>query len=297
MSKLRNKILGFISTQNLKKYALLIVGCLPYALGVSCFYETSKLAPGGVSGIALILHSFFPFLSLGALIFAINIPILFWGKKRLGGRFLADTVFTVCISAVFTDLFSVYSGAFTNDKFLCAVAGGALVALGLGIVFRCGATTGGIDVAVKLLKLRMRHVNTSAIFLLLDGAVVCASWLLSGGFDSALYSAIALCVQTLIFDKILYAADGARLVYIISDKSELISARIRTELYTGATMIQGRGEHTGAEKEILLIVVRAAQLPTVRDIIKNEDSDAFVIITKSIAVFGKGYKNHFAEEL
>ncbi len=283
--------------QALKKYALIAAGCIPFAIGVACFYEPSHLAPGGVSGIALMIHTAFPSLPVGALLFAINVPLLFIGAVRLGRRFLFDTLVAVGFSAVLTDLFSAYVNALTYDTLLAAVAGGALVAIGLGVVFRHGATTGGTDVAVKLMKLKIRHVNTGVIFLIFDGAVVLASWMLLGNVEAALYSAIALAVQTLVLDKILYGADGAMLVYIISAKSRHISERVRIELDAGATMLYGQGEHTGASREILLTVVRAAQLPPLRDVIKEEDAEAFVIVTRSIAVFGKGFKDHFVEEL
>lgn len=280
-----------------KKYTLLALGCVPFAVGVACFYEPMQLAPGGISGIAVIIHSIFPSLSTGTLIFAINVPILFMACIKLGRRFLADTLVAVCFTAWLTDLFSNRVQALSGDIALCAIAGGALVALGLGIVFRCGATTGGVDVAVKLLKSRVRHIKTGEIFLILDGAVVLASWLFLGNVDSTLYSAIALAVQTFVFDKILYAADGARLVYIISERNEGVSRRVRDELDTGATMLRGRGEHTGETKEILLVVIRAAKIPALRDIIKKEDTEAFVIVAPSIAVFGKGFKDLFVEDL
>ncbi len=297
MKTRKNDYFDFAFFCFVKKYALLVLGCIPFAVGVACFYEPMQLAPGGISGIAVIIHSIFPRLSIGLLILAINIPILFIACIRFGWRFLADTLVAVGFTAWFTELFSNRVQALSEDIALCAIAGGALVALGLGIVFRCGATTGGTDVAVKLLKLRVRHVNTGEIFLMLDGAVVLASWFFLGNLDSALYSAIALAVQTFVFDKILYAADGARLVHIISAKTECISKRVRNELDAGATMLRGRGEHTGKTKEILLVVVRAAQIPTLRDIVKNEDAEAFVIVSPSIAVFGKGFKDLFVEDL
>lgn len=283
--------------QAVKKYALIVAGCIPFAVGVACFYEPSRLAPGGVSGIALIIHAVFPHLPIGFWLFVINVPLVFIGAKVFGRRFFVDTLFAVGISALFTDILSSYANALTRDAVLGATAGGALVALGLGIVLRCGATTGGADVAVKLLKLKLRHVNTGIIFLILDGAVVLASWILLGDVDAVLYSVIALTVQTVVLDKILYGADGAMLVYIISANSGRISARARDELDVGATMLYGQGEHTGESREILLIVVRPRRLPAVRDIIKEEDAAAFVIVTRSVAVFGKGFKDHFVEEL
>lgn len=283
--------------QALKKYSLVVVGCVPFSIGVACFYEPSRLAPGGASGVALIAHTLFPYLPIGALLFMINVPLILIGAKIFGRRFFVDTLFAVAVSSFFTDVASSWVNALTHDAVLSAVGGGALVALGLGVVLRCGATTGGADVVVKLLKLKLRHVNTGVVFLIFDGAVVLASWILLGDSDTVLYSVIALAVQTVVLDKILYGADGAMLVYVISANNARISERARDELDVGATMLYGQGEHTGESREILLVVVRPRRLPAVRDIIKEEDAAAFVIVTRSVAVFGKGFKDHFVEEL
>lgn len=283
--------------QAVKRYLLILAGCVSFSVGVACFYEPSSLAPGGVSGIALIIHAVFPLLPIGFWLLVINVPLILIGAKIFGRRFFIDTLFAVGVSALFTDIFSSRVNALTHDAVLGATAGGVLVALGLGIVLRCGATTGGVDIAVKLLKLRLRHVNTGIAFLAFDGAVVLTSWVVLGDVDAALYSVLALAAQTVVLDKILYGADGAMLVYVISVSNGRISERARAELDVGATMLYGQGEHTGKSREILLIVVRPRRLPAVRDIIKEEDAAAFVIVTRSVAVFGNGFKDHFVEEL
>ena len=131
----------------------------------------------------------------------------------------------------------------------------------------------------------------------MDGAIVIASWPVLGDIDIALHSAIALMMQMIVMNKVLYGDDEARLVYIISDKKDAIAKRVLGELDAGATVLLGQGAYTKKQKDILLVTMRMRQLPMARDIVKDEDPDAFVIVTSASSVFGKGFKSHDSEEL
>lgn len=276
---------------------LLLLGCIAFSVGVACFFEPCRLAPGGVSGIAIIVHAMLPAVPVGAMTLLINVPLMLVGAARIGRGLLWRTLAAVLLSAFFIDVLEVSVGALTLDPALAAFGGATLVAVGLGLVFRCGATTGGTDIAVKLVRLRIRHVNTGTIFLAIDGAVVLAAWIFLGDVDAALYSALALVVQAIVLDGVLYGGDRARTVFVISEKKGSISERLRNELDVGVTVLYGKGEHSGAELEILFLAVRVRSLPLARDIIRIEDPSAFVVVGRAEAVFGNGFKDHFIEEL
>ena len=115
--------------------------------------------------------------------------------------------------------------------------------------------------------------------------------------DVALYAALSLIVYMAMFNSVLYGGDQARLVYIISGKREKIAERIMTELDAGATILEGKGAYTGQEREVLMAVLRMRSLPEARDIVREEDKKAFMIVTKATSVFGEGFKSHDEEEL
>lgn len=284
-------------TQRLRDYLFITIGCAIYAAGISLFLDPNNLAPGGVSGVAIIIHEFVKGVGVGSWIVILNVPILIIGIIAFGFRFLISTIYAVAVSSVMMDVMSKYIGAVTDDLLLSVFAGAILVSAGIGIVFRFGATTGGTDIIVKLLKLKFRYLNTGTIFMLVDGVVVVASGLVFKNLDLALYAGIAVFIQMFALNTVLYGADQARLVYIISGNQQKIANRIMDELESGATFLHGRGAYTGDEKEVLMCVIRMRSLPEARDIVREEDEKAFMIVTSATSVFGEGYKSHESEEL
>ncbi|MBO4452675.1 MAG: YitT family protein [Clostridia bacterium] len=280
-----------------KKYLLITVGSIVYAAGVALFLDPNSIAPGGVSGIAIIITKFTDVIPLGIWIIIINVPIIIAGTILLGWRFLVSTIYALAVSSVAMDLFSMYIPPVTDDLLLACIAGGLLEAAGLGLVFREGATTGGSDVVVKMLRLKFKHLSTGAVFMLTDGLIVAATFVAFGRFDITMYAAICLAIQSLAMNRILYGFDEARMVYIISDRDREIARRLLTDLDAGATYLKGTGAYTSNEKDVLVCVVRMRVLPEVREIVRSEDKNAFLIVTKATSVFGEGFKNHDSADL
>jgi len=274
------------------KYLMITVGSLIYAAGVSLFLDPNNIAPGGVSGIAIIVSSFTESIPTGTWIIIMNLPILVLGTIFLGARFLISTIYSVVISSIAMNLISAYVTSVTDDLLLAAIAGGVLMAVGLGLVFREGATTGGSDVIVRMLKLKFRHLSTGAVFMITDGMIVSATLLAFGRFDITMYAALSLAVQSVVINRILYGSDEARMVYIISENDREIAEKLMTELDAGATYLKGAGAYTDSEKNVLMCVVKMRTLPQVREIVRDIDSDAFMIVTKATSVFGEGFKDH-----
>ena len=240
--------------QILKKYAVITLGSLIYAASVALFLDPNSIAPGGISGVAIIVSSFTPSIPTGTWIIIMNVPILLLGAWLLGGRFLISTVYSVAVSSVAMNILTAYVDPVTHDLLLAAVAGGLLMALGLGLVFRERATTGGSDVIVRMLKLKFKHLSTGAVFMITDGLIVAATLLAFGRFEITMYAAISLMIQSFAINRILYGFDEARLIYIISDRDREIARRLLTELDAGATYLTGKGAYTAAEKEVLMCV-------------------------------------------
>lgn len=283
--------------ERVKDYLLITLGSVIYAAGISMFLDPNNLAPGGVSGIAIIINNFIKPLNVGMIIALINIPIMIVGVIKFGVRFLVSSIYAVALSSAFMEVFDRTVGALTDNLFLAAAAGGALQAIGIGLVFRAGATTGGTDIIVRLLRLKFRYMKTGTVFLMIDSVIIAASGIVFKNLDLALYAALSLTVYMTIFNAVLYGGDEARLVYIISSSRDRIAERIMTELDAGATILSGKGAYTGQQREVLMIVLRMRSLPEARDIVRDEDKKAFMIVTKATSVFGEGFKSHDEEEL
>ena len=285
--KIGKKVLG---------YVLMTLACFCYAVGISLFVEPNNIASGGVTGIAIILNKAIGG-SSGIWFFVINIPILLIGMWKFGFKFLMSTVYCTTIISVFTDLLSHYGSPLTNDVLVATIAGGMLTAIGMGGVFKAGATTGGMDIVVKLCKLKFPYMKTGSLFLIMDFLVVLASAFVFQDIDRAFYSAMEVFVTSTLLDLVLYGKDGAKLIYIISDKSEKIAARLLDELNIGVTYMEGQGAYSGREKKVIMCVTKKQIAPRAEEIVKEEDPNTFMIVSSASEIYGEGYKSYFSEKL
>jgi uncharacterized membrane-anchored protein YitT (DUF2179 family) len=276
------------------------VGAFIYAFGIAVFLDPNHLAPGGVSGISIILNSFIP-IGTGIWIFVINIPLMILGLIVFKFSFLMGTLYATAFSSaiieVIARVFPYLIPDMHDHLVIAAVAGGALVALGIGLVFRGGGSTGGFDIVVKLLRRKFRHMKTGVLYLALDMTVITLSAIAFHDILVALYAVVTVFTNSTVLDMVLYGKDNAKMVYIITDAPEAVSDRLMKEVETGVTMLHGEGAYTKKDKKVLMCVLHDQQYPMLRDIVKQEDKHAFLIVTKATEIFGEGYKNHYAEEL
>ena len=281
--------------QRIKDYLVITFASAVYAVAVSLFLDPNSLAPGGVTGIAIILNRLTG-LETGTWVLFINIPIIALGTWKLGWRFILSTGYCTLISSLFINLLSPF-GAVTEDLLLAAVAGGCLMAVGLGLVFKSGATTGGTDIIVKLLRIRFPQLKTGFLFFVTDAVIVAASGIVFKNVDVALYAGIVIAINSLLMDVVLYGRDGAKLVFIISDKHENITTRSLEELDIGVTYISGSGAYSGKEKNVIMCVMKKQISPRAEAIVREEDPLAFMIVTSATEIFGEGYKSIYSEKI
>lgn len=281
--------------RRLLDYMTITLAALIQGAAISLFLDPNQLAPGGVTGIAVIL-SRLTGLGTGTWILLLNIPILAIGLWKFGFRFLLSTLYCTTLVSATTTLLSPF-GPVTDDKLLAALAGSILMALGIGWVFRAGATTGGTDIVIKLLKLKLPHLRTGALFLITDACIVTSSAFVFGDINLALYAGIAVAVTSFGLDRVLYGRDGAKLIYIISDSYESITRRLLQDMDIGVTHIRGFGAYSGKEKSVIMCVVKVQMSPRVEEIVKQEDAEAFMIVTSATEIYGEGYKSYFSERI
>ena len=276
-------------------YVVITVSSLLYAVAVSLFLDPNSLAPGGITGISIILNRLTG-LETGTWILLLNVPIMLLGAWKFGIRFMLSSVYSTVLISFLTNLLAPI-GAVTKEPVLAAIAGGGLTALSLGWVFRAGATTGGMDIIIKVLRVKYRHLKTGFLYLVTDMTVVIASAFVFRDIDKALYAAITVFLTSYLLDLVLYGRDGAKLIYIISDFSEKITERILEELDIGVTHMQGAGAYSKKEKNVIMCVIHKQLSHKVEEIVKEEDPLAFMIVTSATEIYGEGYKSIFSEKL
>lgn len=279
----------------IKKYAIITAMAFIYASAVSLFIDPNNMAPGGVTGIAIIISRFLP-VETGTLIFMLNIPILLFSIWKFGLRFTFSTIYTITLISVFTNILTPL-GAATDDILLAALAGGVLYAIPIGFIFKAGATTGGMDIIVKWLRIKLPYLKTGVLFFVTDVIIITISGIVFKNIDAALYAGISVVINSIVLDIVLYGKDEAKLIYIISDHAEKITARILEELDIGVTYIEGRGAFSGKQKQVLMCAVKKQMSPRLEEIVKEEDIEAFMIISSATEVFGEGYKSYFNERI
>lgn len=275
------------------------LGCVAYAAGLILFLNPNDLAPGGVSGVSIMLNRFIP-VEVGTLILLFNIPLLIIAFIKFGAKFTAMTAFATALSSTIMDLLETFlppDYAVTKDKLLAGIFGGALMAFGMGVIFRAGGTTGGSDIIIRLLRRKFRHLKTSTIFLITDCIIVGVSALVFGNIEAALYAGIALAVNSTVLDFVLYGSNGARMIFIVTERPDEINRVLTEKVNTGSTVIKGEGAYTGREKTILMVVAKKHRFPKIRDAVGAADPNSFMIVSSASEIFGNGYLSIFANEL
>ena len=284
-----------IKWRSVKKYLIITLASILYGAGTSLFLEPNELVPGGVTGIAMILNRFIP-IGTGTFFLIMNIPIIILAWFKFGGKFIVSTLYAVGCVSVATDIFTGMT-AVTNEPLLAVFMGDILIAFSIATIFKCGATSGGADIIIKLLRLKCPHIRTGRLFMIFDISVVALSGILFHNIDAALYAFIGIFVMSAVMDLVLYGQDEAKMVFIISEKFEILASKIMSDVDAGVTFLTGRGAYTKKEKEVILCVVRKAVYPKVEEIIKAEDPAAFLIVTHAHEIYGEGYKDIFAQKV
>lgn len=283
------------TAKRVKDYVILTAAALIYAVAISLFLDPNDIAPGGITGIAILVNRFVA-IPTGTINLLLNIPILLLGLWKFGWRFICSTLYTLAWITVFINLLAPY-GAVTDDLLIAGVMGGALIGMALALVFKAGATTGGVDIVVKVLRTKWKHIKTNVLFLAFDSMVIIASWLVFQDLTVAFYAGIAVIVDSVVMDKLLYGSDEAKLTFIISSRPEQMKRRIMGELDITTTIIPAIGAYTGEEREMLMVATRKQMQPKLEEIVKAEDRSAFMIVTSANEIFGEGYKDITREKI
>lgn len=290
----REKLLNWV-----KDFLLVTVGSVIYAVGLSMFLDANNISAGGIAGLAMII-SYFTNIDLGLMIFLMNLPLFVAGWIRFRNKFLFYTIYAIALSSYIIDFigdaFPQYM-PLTKDLMLATIAGGAVMSAGMSMIYLGGGSVGGTDIIIKFLRQKHSHIGTGTLSFIMDFTTCVLSFFVFGGYELGVYAALALYIQGIVMDKMLYGGNEAKLVFVISNKANEISQRLLSELEIGVTFLKGTGAYTEEDRRVVMAAFRKQTYQQVRQIVKEEDGSAFMIVTSASEIFGEGFRDHFADEL
>jgi len=276
--------------RNLANLALIVIGSSIMAIGYSLFLIPHHFVPGGVSGLAIMVN-YFTRLPVGTLIMVLNIPVFVFGIKIMGRKYGLRSLLGMVISSLLIDFFYevLKLKSATDNAVLAAIYGGFMLGIGLGLVFRGRASTGGSDIIGQILN-KYTGVSIGIGIMLVDFFIISASGLAYKNLEAPLYGYIVLVISTKVIDMILEGWNYTKLVIITSTRTAEIQDFILTTLDRSGTALKSRSLYLSREGETIITVIHRKQLSELREFIKSLDPDAFVIINDTYAVLGKGFK-------
>jgi len=274
-----------------KLYIGISLGCIISAVAIGIFLAPNSVASGGVTGASMVINSFLPMLPVGKLSILLNIPIFILCLIVLGPSFGVKSLYATFFLGFSIDYFSLVTTP-THDIFLASVFGGVILGLGLGMVIRFNATTGGTDLLAKIGHKLIPSFSIGQILLVIDVIVLISAAIVFDSVEIGLYAAISLFITTNVIDAVILGIDFSRAAYIVSSKSDQIAQEILTTLDRGVTGLSGKGMYSGDDKMVLLCVLRKRDIPKLRQLVKSIDNNAFVFLSEVRDVIGEGFNPH-----
>lgn len=280
----------------LKSYGIIALGCLVFALSFDWFFAPNQIAMGGLTGLAQIFNFVLPRLTVGLLAAVMNVPLFAAGWRLLGRHLLISSLFAMFFSSAAIDAIAALHTFASTDLMLACLCGGAMMGLGLGMVFSQGATTGGTDIIARLLKLKFPWLPMGKLILIPDFVVITLAALVFGNVSAALYGLVALYVSARVMDSVLYGLNESKVAYVISDCWQELSRAI-LDLDRGVTILDAHGAYTGAERHVLLVAFRQKEIVEIKRTVHSIDPCAFLIVCNAHDVLGEGFGEYKKEEL
>ena len=274
----------------------LIAGCAIFALGFNLFLAPNEINAGGLSGLAMVLNRLFDFISIGLFMALMNLPLFIVSGFKIGKKFFVGSLIGMGLSSVFIDILATIPAPAT-EPLVAALYGGAICGLGLGLAFLSGSSTGGSDIAVRLLKRRYQNVPIGTISICFDVIVIIIAASKFGKFSVALYSGIASFVSGLVVDAVVYHFDYSKVALIITKKHEEVALELDRQLDRGATFLRGEGSYTREDMMVVLAAVKRHQVADLKRLVMEVDPAAFVIVQDAHQVLGDGFSRYSKDSL
>ena len=274
-----------IRHEQVRSYIQIVAGCAIGGLAYPLFLVPNSIAPGGLTGISTILNHLFH-VPVGLTSMVLNLPLFIIGFRAMGRVFVWRSLVATVLFSLSIDLLKV--PPMTDDVLLGAVFGGGLLGVGLGIILRGEATTGGSDMIARMVHRKFSFISVGAFLLAIDFMVIVAAGFVLGA-QHAMYALICIVVTAKIVDMVLEGFSTQKACFVISDKSVAVTNRIMEELSRGVTLLTATGAYSGREKPVVLCVASRQEVPRIKEIVRQEDEKAFMFITEAHEALGEGF--------
>lgn len=300
--------MAFLSNEKLfslkwfKSYGLIVFGSFILAVGYVYFISPHRIVPGGVYGIAIVVHylsqdwfSFWPDgIPIGLFGLVLNIPLTIVGIKILGPRFGVKTIVGFVLSSVFMDTITYLREAgdapLVGDVLLSCVFGGVLIGFGLGLIFKSKATSGGSDIVAMIIA-KYSGIPLGQLMIYVDSVIVLLGLAAFQDWQIPLYSWIVIFITGKAIDITLEGVSYHKALFIISDKHQEIRDKILVDLERGGTYLKGEGMYTGKEKQIIYTIVSRREVAILEEYISKIDPDAFIAVMETKEILGEGFRS------
>lgn len=278
-------------TATFKKYFFMVVAGLFYALSIDLFVKPNNIVSGAMTGLATLFHALWGW-EIGVVTIILNIPILLLGLKKEGWRFILDCLLTILVLGGLTDGLALLIGDYTitDNKLLAAMYAGLLQGVAVGLYLKYRVSSGGTELLGRLIYNKIKVGSMPAIIAVLDAIIVLAGTIVLKNPENLLYVLILLFISSKISDIVLVGLNQAKLCYIITNRPSEVSAEIMNNLKRGVTKIESVGMYTNTSHSMLMVCVRPAQVTQLRNLLRNLDDKAFVMVSDASEVYGEGFK-------
>lgn len=280
-------------------YILILVGTAVMALAIQCIYDRVGLVTGGFTGLTIVIRSLTQSFVEGGIPLwltniVLNVPVFIFSYLKFGKKFVGRTIFATLMLSVW--LYIIPGVDLSGDDYLlAAIFGGAFTGIGMGLVLRAGATTGGTDMVAALIQTRMRHYSVVQVMQVMDAAIVITG-LYVFGLRSTLYAVVSIFVMTKVSDAFLEGFKNSKAAFIITNHSDVVAERLMKELDRGVTGLDAKGMYTQDYKCVLYCVVSRKEIVQLKEIVNDVDPDAFVIVSDVREVLGEGFMEYSSQE-
>lgn len=270
----------------LKNFLAITLGAAIAGFGINYFTIANGLGEGGFTGISILLKYLFD-LSPGITSLVMNIPVFILGAWLLGLRSMVYTIWGTVNLSFFLWLFEDWGDPIQGDLLLASLYAGSVLGIGLGIIFRFGGTTGGVDILARVVN-KFTGISIGRTMFAFDLMVIGFSFLYLGR-ERAMYTIVAVFLAARVIDVVVEGMYTAKAVTVISDKSMQIAQEVLEKMDRGATLMRAKGGYTGREREVLYVVVSRNELTRLKNLISEKDPRAFVVVTDARNVLGEGF--------
>lgn len=292
------KKMAYVSKEKLfskewfKAYSYILLGTFIMAAGFVMFISPYKFAPGGVYGISIILHHLFN-LPIGLTGLSIDIPLIIIGMRILGAKFGIKTIVGSLSLSGWISLLEFtwgYDPLLKDDPLVSAIFGGIILGIGLGLIFKSKATSGGTDIIAMILN-KYTRISVGQLLIIVDSIIVLAGFIAFEDWRIPFYSWIIIYLTGRVVDMIIEGIGYEKACLIISDKTEEIKNKILIDLDRSGNLIPIKGLYSGNDKQMIMTVVNRREVEMLKSYIRQIDPQAFMTVVNASEVIGQGFKS------